>query len=246
MKQNSTIKTRTRKCKGVNLAKGFEGCGEQKIHHRFGLCSSCFAKWLYNTPEGHKYLERMKIKAKKEVERKQKADWRKRYKKGKDELMTIGERQAILQEEVNTIVKLIDKGLPCLARNYYPGQIHAGHVFARGGNSTIKFNLHNIHRQSAQSNKWQNDDGLLREGIEKEYGKEYMEFISQLRRTPELKYTHEEYKELIVRARKLVTEYQARNRTYSKAERIEHRNRVNALLGIYAPEFCEYKQPQAQ
>jgi hypothetical protein len=243
MKQNNQ---RTRKCKGVNTAKSFPGCGEQKIHHRFGLCSSCFAKWLYNTPEGHKYLERMKIKAKKEVERKYKADWRKRYKKGKDEIMTITQRQELLQKEINKIVKLIDKGQPCLARDYHPGQIHAGHVFSVGSNNTIRFNLHNIHRQSAQSNHFQNEDGLLRDGLRKEYGKNYFEFVNGLQRTPELKYTHEEYKELIVQARKLVTEYQARNRTYSKAERIEHRNRVNALLGIYAPEFCEYKQPQAQ
>jgi hypothetical protein len=244
MKQNSTIKTRTRKCKGVNTAKSFPGCGEQKIHHRFGLCSSCFAKWLYNTPEGHKYLERMKIKAKKEVERKQKADWRANKKKLKEQTKNWKHE---LQTEINKIVRLIDKGQPCLARGTYPKQMHAGHVFSVGSNQTIRFNLHNIHRQSAQSNHFQNDDGLLREGLRKEYGQDYFEFVSGLRKTPDLNLKNDEYKELTKRARKIRKQMEKDDyRFNSTIGRIDMRNWINEKLGIYAYEFCEYKQPQAQ
>jgi hypothetical protein len=244
MKQNSTIKNRTRKCKGVNTAKSFPGCGEQKIHHRFGLCSSCFAKWLYNTPEGHKYLERMKIKAKKEVERKQKADWRAKKKKLKEQTKNWKHE---LQTEINKIVRLIDKGQPCLARGTHAKQIHAGHVFSVGSNQTIRFNLHNIHRQSAQSNHFQNDDGLLREGLRKEYGQDYFEFVSGLRKTPDLNLKNGEYKELTTKARQIRKQMEKDDyRFNSPIGRIDMRNWINAKLGIYEYEFCEYKQPQAQ
>lgn len=237
------MKQRTRKCKGVNTAKGFPGCGEQKYHHRFGLCSSCFAKWLYNTPEGFKYLDKMKIKAKKEVERKQKADWRAKKKKLKEQTTNW---KSELQTEINKIVRLIDRGQPCLARGTHANQMHAGHVFSVGSNQTIRFNLHNIHRQSAQSNHYQNDDGLLREGLRNEYGQEYFDFVSELRRSPSLNYPNKQYKYLTTIARRLRKTIEESGLTYSKSDRILMRNYINETLGIYAPKYCVFPQQQEQ
>ena len=145
----------------------------------------------------------------------------------------------VLQKEVNKIVRAIDKGLPCLARNIN-GQIHAGHVYARGGNSTIRYNLHNIHRQCAQSNHWQNDDGLLREGVTKEYGQEYMCFISSLRQTPQLTYKPLEYKELSLKARKIALSLNKAGLNYDLVERVDLRNKINLQLGIYHTDYCVY------
>ena len=100
--------------------------------------------------------------------------------------------------------------------------------------------MHNIHRQCAQSNRWQNDDGLLREGVVREYGQEYMDFISQLRKTPQLHYNNKEYRDLTEKARVIFKQLKEKDRIYSKSERIELRNRVNVQLGIYPYEFCTF------
>ncbi len=143
------------------------------------------------------------------------------------------------QDEINKIVRLIDKDLPCLARKT-GGQMHAGHVFARGGNQTIRYNLHNIHRQCARSNHFQNDDGLLREGLIEEYGSDYMNFISELRKTPALNISNLEYKELYYKAKKIVLKLKKADLNYSLDNRIIIRNKINKELAVYSEEFCVY------
>ena len=145
-----------------------------------------------------------------------------------------------LQNEINKIVRLIDKDLNCLARNT-KGQMHAGHVYARGGNTNMRYNLHNIHRQSAQSNHFQNDDGLLREGLSNEYGQEYMDFISDLRRTPVPKYSQQEYMEMYYKAKKIVLRLKKSDINYSLKNRILLRNKINLEMGIYEKKYCIFE-----
>ena len=147
-----------------------------------------------------------------------------------------------LQNKVQEIIKYIDRGLPCLARGNYPKKYNAGHIYARGGNSSMALNLHNIHRQSAQSNHFQNDDGLLREGLTKEYGQPYMTFISELRRTPQLKYSNEDYHQFYLKACEIANPLKKLNFTYGLKTRIIMRNIINSELGIYENEFCNFTQ----
>lgn len=180
---------------------------------------------------------REKVAKKKQAEKKQ-AD--KIWKIKKAELTdNTTNWQARLQVEINKIVRLIDKGLPCLARKK-GGKMHAGHVFSRGSNIPIRYNLHNIHRQNAQSNHFQNDDGLLREGLVDEYGQEYMNFISELRRTPVLKYKDFEYEEFTKNAREIVKDLAKRDLKYSLEDRIKLRNEINIQMEIYPKEFCSF------
>ena len=88
--------------------------------------------------------------------------------------------KSLLQNKVNQIVRLIDSDLPCLATGQR-GQIHAGHVFSRGAFPSLAFNLHNIHRQCAQSNHFQSDDIALREGVKREYGDGYYDYLESLK-----------------------------------------------------------------
>jgi hypothetical protein len=120
--------------------------------------------------------------------------------------------------------------------------MHGGHVFAKGGNSSMALNLHNIHRQSAQSNRFQNDDGLLREGLSNEYGENYMQFISELRRTPQLNYLNMEYMDFYKVAKSISKKLIKDGRRYNKEERIVLRNKINLLLCIYESEYCIFKK----
>lgn len=231
-----------KKCNGIDLAFGFHGCGKIiKVENRkFGLCKECLKVWLTTTSKGSDYMNRAMRITKKVHEKENptiKPFDKKQHKKDKEAFKDWSKE---LQVKVNLIVRLIDKGLPCLARNYQAKQSHAGHLYSRGSNQTIRFNLHNIHRQSAQSNHFQNDDGLLREGLIKEYGQEYMNFISELRRTPQLHIKNAEYHDLYKKASKICLRLQKSDNEYSLEDRIRLRNSINKELGIYDNVYCHF------
>lgn len=218
-------------CKSQGKAKGFDGCGEPTAFRKYGLCRICFAKWLYSTDEGKETIRKATIIGKKKSEKEE----RKKSKAEKEKLINYRSK---LQTKIQEIVRLIDIGLPCLARGFHSNVLHGGHIYARGGNSSMALNLHNIHRQGAQSNHFQNDDGLLREGLVKEYGIEYLEFIGELRRTPQLHYTNEEYKSFFKKASEISLDLKRNGETFSMGKRISMRNTINLSLGIYSPELC--------
>ena len=162
---------------------------------------------------------------------KQKAkQWQKEKKEIKEKLTNWKNK---LQTEVQLIARLIDKDLTCLARGKF-GKMAGGHIFSKGGHSQMRFNLHNIHRQSFASNNCQNDDGLLREMLEKEYGNEYLEFIKSLRKYDVPNKTNKEYQELYYNALEVTKTLKKADKTYSLKERIELRNELNLKIGLYS------------
>jgi len=137
----------------------------------------------------------------------------------------------LLQKKVQLIARLIDKGLPCLATGT-KGQMHGGHIYARGGNNNIKFNLHNIHRQSAYSNHYQSNDVKMQEGIVREYGKDYLDYIISLKSTKLEKYSSFELEIMNDIANKIIKEFKDHNLNLSAKERIDYRNKFNLEIGI--------------
>ena len=227
------MQNKPKSCKGTGIAKG-SGCGKLSNNRKYGLCPTCKIDWAMNTEKGKEWLKKQTAyKMKSNEKEKKKED---RLKKSLN--VDWGKK---LQTEINSIVRTIDKGLTCLARNQR-GQIHAGHIFARGGNQTIRYNLHNIHRQSAQSNHHQNDDGLLREGLKNEYGEKYFEFISELRQTPALEFSNSEFRDITKKARVVLKDLKEQDKIYSLSERIEMRNRINIELKIYDKKYLTFNK----
>lgn len=229
------IKTKEKKCKGINKANGFKGCGKNTIHRTYGLCPHCLYEFYTATDAGkviyHKYFLPKVSKC---------TDQRSKEKLNKSK-NSVTDWSKKLQLKINEIVRLIDFGLPCLARGIYPNQIHAGHVYARGGNQPIRFHLHNIHRQSAQSNHYQNDDGLLREGITKEYGQDYIDYISGLRQIIPLKYRNEDYRIFYKKACQIANNLRKNTSAPLPVEnRIRLRNDINIEMGIYPEQCCKF------
>jgi len=161
-----------KKCESCNEPIAFTVRNNLKTYQqKHGFCLPCYRVWLISDdPKAKADFGKLLIKAKTDV----KIEKRKEFKALKNDIV---DWKPKLQMKINLIVRLIDKGLPCLARGVNAKQMHGGHIFSRGSNRTMRYNLHNIHRQSAQSNHFQNDDGLLREGLSNEYGYEYMDFI---------------------------------------------------------------------
>lgn len=218
-----------KKCKGTTKTKGF-GCGKSSFKFQFGLCPTCLYEWATTNENGKVWYQKTFLpKVQKKVEQSKKVE----AKKKKDSITDFSKK---LQDKVNEIVRLIDIGQPCLARGYHANQIHAGHVFSRGSSYTIRYNLHNIHRQSAQSNHFQNEDGLLREGLVNEYGQKYYDFISELRQCKALELSNLEFQQLYKKACKIALELKKEGKVFDKKERIEKRNEINNKLGIYPEE----------
>jgi hypothetical protein len=219
-------------CKGQGVAVGY-GCGKMiNVSNRvYGLGKMCcYANWLMTSENGKIKMQKAILKVKppvvkfnEEKARIETTDWNKKA-----------------QTKINLIVRLIDKGLPCLAKNIHAKQMHAGHVYSRGSNPMMRFNLHNIHRQSAQSNHFQNEDGIFREGILKEYGKEYYDFISDLRQIKDLKLSVIELHSLYKKVSKIALILQKKDITYDLQQRIALRNEINTELEIYEKDFCVY------
>ena len=162
----------------------------------------------------------------------------------REEKITLQEKvvnyEAKTQTKIQEIARLIDKGLNCLARNIPMKQVHGGHVYSQGGHSNFKKNLHNIHRQSAHSNHFQNDDRLMHEGVVREYGQEYLDFIKGLRQTPIIKLSNIEWIEKYKIACLISNRLKKKDENYSLNSRISLRNAVNLEIGIYDKLYCEF------
>lgn len=164
-----------------------------------------------------------------------------RKQKDKEEKESIIDYKGKLQSKVQEIARFIDYDHPCLATQRFPKQGHGGHLIARKGNENFAMNLHNIFLQSAQSNYFQNDDGLMRDGVVREFGEDYLEFIRSLKSTPTPKYSQEEYKEIYRNACTISNRLKKNPVKLSNKDRIRYRNEINTELGIYDEKYCVYK-----
>jgi hypothetical protein len=228
------MKTKAKKCKGTGKAKGY-GCGNLVDVRTYGLGKfCCYTNWLLNTDEGREKLAASQVRAKKIVVKRRKAEWR------KQKLARIPFTQK-LQQEINHIARLIDVGRPCLARGIHARQMHAGHVYSRASTPSAKFNLHNIHRQSARSNGSQVEDAKMFDGLRAEYGLQYEEFIRGFKRIPALKFSNEEYQAFYRKAREIRKRLMQEGKTLGTEERIKMRNNVNKEINLYDTEYGQYR-----
>lgn len=196
-------------------------------------CSTECMKAFFASEEGKKRLFRITSQAKKIV--KKQTD--QKFKELKEK---VTDYDKLLQKEVQKIARFIDYGLPCLARNHHANQIHGGHIFSRGANKNIKFNLHNIHRQGAHSNHYQNDDALLREGLIKEYGQDYFDWLKSTKESPTKKFAQFELKEALTKAREISRTIEKKQR--SVEERIELRNFYNLSINLYDHKYLVFNR----
>ena len=114
------------------------------------------------------------------LELKKKKDWVKEKAERKEGIMKKGDWEKLLQDQVNHIARLIDKGCNCISCNpNTPIQkTFGGHLHAVGGNAPLRYNLHIIHRQCFSCNGKKGGVPLLYlEGIVREYGQQYADYI---------------------------------------------------------------------
>ncbi len=170
------------------------------------------------------------------VNKKKSKDWKKEKKVIKESLKTKSDYERELQIEINTIVRLIDKGSFCHStKKPLNEKYDAGHVFSVGGNPTIRFNLFNIYAQSVYANQYLSGDQINFLNVLSEvYGIEHKEYVLNLKSHYKLiKLSLEDLKEKIKTAREIVKELKKADLTYSTKVRLELRKEYNKRIGIY-------------
>lgn len=226
------IQQKKKPCKGNFRSNHFKGCGEITYAFKFGLCKACFSEWVYSTGEGAEFLRKQVIpQAKKEVQRKE----RQKVKKAYEKLETKTDVEKKLQTEINSIVRLIDKGHPCISSGRPLGKNYdAGHFFAVGGNPQIRFHLFNIYAQSVEQNQHRSGNPLgFIEGLENTFGSDFKDACISLKGLPALNLSKEELREKTAIARGIVKWLKLQDREFTTRERLELRERFQEELNIY-------------
>ncbi len=226
------IQNKKKVCKATARARGFETCGDEKYLVRFGLCQSCFSKWLLSTDEGDLYLNKQTAYSKKKVSQERKKQRKIEHKKDKLSVKKFGELKTLLQIEINTIVRLLDSGKGCISCNHgwsgdFTMQKNASHYHNVGSNDTIRFHLDNIHTSCVKCNK--HDEGNKPEyynTLVSLYSQEYANHVRGLNsKYSTIKLDRATIVETIPIARKIVREL-VKGSEYTREE-------INNILDIY-------------
>lgn len=218
-------------CEGKNKAFGFKGCGAlTKVEYlEHGLCSSCRYDFYTTDERGKIEFAKRTIKNKSEKEKAFKSDL-------KDKIKTNSDYIKELQKEINTIVRLLDRGNECISTLKPLNQkFDAGHFYSCGSNPSLRFHLNNIHAQSVYANQYLSGDQTnYLNGLEKVYGAEYKNLVFALKsKYPVLRLSIEELKEKTSIAKEIVKELKSKDTIFRPFERIIARDIYNKKLGIY-------------
>ncbi len=142
-----------------------------------------------------------------------------------------------LQTWINKIVRLIDRGHPCMSSGieygkYYP---NAGHFYSVGSNPSLRFNLLNIFNQSANDNNQGGGKGSnYGNGLIQTFGQEIFEEINSLpSKYKRIDLTRQEAKQALNICRGIAKELQMADVIFSTDYRIEVRKKLNERIGIY-------------
>lgn len=157
-----------------------------------------------------------------------------RLKEAKEALKDHSYYEEKLEDECRAIIRLIDKDCKCISCNGKGNQ--AGHFHSVGSNSSLRFNLHNMHLQDYNCNVGRSANIIRYNiGLRSVYGEWYQEYveIALVKDYQLVKKSIPELQEAIHKAksaRKILT---LENKTYLPHERIELRTKYNLLIGIY-------------
>lgn len=152
----------------------------------------------------------------------------------KDSIKGLPEFKKDLETQINTIIRLIDKGLNCISCNSKGNS--AGHFHSVNSNGSLRYNLHNLHLQEYSCNG-EKGGNIIKygQGLINIYGKEYKEYVEYdlVRLYPTIKLTIEELKEAIGKAKNVVKILKTEDKEYNPEERLQRRTFFNKIIGIY-------------
>lgn len=169
-----------------------------------------------------------------EIEMKKATIWKEKRAEWKVETHS-KENKKYLQQEINKLARMIDAkfNYPCIdcCGRSYGKQIDGAHFHSVGSNSTLRYNLHNIHSADSQCNNFSNTHiSGYKNGLTLRYGKEYLQMLYEIPVAYDhLKLTNVEIAEKLKIVRSIIRTFD----TYSLVDGKSARELFNKLIGIY-------------
>lgn len=145
-----------------------------------------------------------------------------------------------LQNEINKLSRMIDARfnyITCIdCGKTFGKQIDAAHFHGRGANSTLRYNLHNLHSAKSDCNQYSDTHKQgYEKGLEERYNKIYAEYV--IEKLPllykEIHLSNVEVHEKLKLVRSIIRNFD----TYKFDNAISARNTLNNLIGIYKNNF---------
>lgn len=140
-----------------------------------------------------------------------------------------------LQGLINKLARMIDLKfgfVTCIdCDKPFGEQVDGAHFHSVGGNSSTRYNLHNIHSAKSDCNKYSDThkQGYIL-GLKMRYDDEYFEMVESL----PLKYKYVKLSSVeVFEKTKLVSKIIRNFHTYNFATSIQARNEFNKIIGIY-------------
>jgi hypothetical protein len=174
-------------------------------------------------------------KVRKDSVKKEKDEWNVK----KKELMInthAKEYKKALQDNINLLSRMIDISFgyeTCIdCHRGYGAQTDAAHLHSRGANSTLRYNLHNLHSANSKCNQWSDThQENYKIGLEKRYGKAYRDYVVE--ELPilykEIHLTNKDIVDKLTIVRGLIKNF----KTFNFENGIEARTQLNSIIGIY-------------
>jgi hypothetical protein len=161
--------------------------------------------------------------------------WKEEKKEMVEKLKTIGDYEKDLQTEINALSRLIDTDCKCISCGN-AGKPQAGHYHSRGKNTTIRFNLNNLHIQCYRCNVQlsANITGYNL-GLISLYGKEYQDYVEYKMplEFPLLKWTKNDLILWTAQTRAYKKEVAKLDFPLCVEDRLYWRGHYNEKIGIY-------------
>lgn len=146
------------------------------------------------------------------------------------------EYRSTFQNEVNKLSRMIDESFGftnCIDcdKDLSGHQIDACHLISRKKNSSLRWNLHNLHSGHNHCNFYnERHESNYKKGLEKRYGKEYKEMVENLPiQFKEAKISNLEVFEKLKIVRGLIRHFN----TYEFESATQARTSFNNIIGIY-------------
>lgn len=169
------------------------------------------------------------------AEKKEADKWKEEKKVMSDKLKTMGDYEKDLQTVINDMIRLIDSGLQCISCGNMK-KPQAGHYHSRSKNTSLRFNLHNLHIQDFYCNvELSANITGYNLGLIKWYGKDYQDYVEYKMplEFPLLKWTKNDLILWKAQAMTYKKEIAKLEFPLSAEDRIFWRNHYNNKLGIY-------------
>jgi hypothetical protein len=174
------METKLKTCtKGINKAKGFEGCGKESFKLTSGLCPSCYFSFLTTDERGKviyqkSFLPKVSLKLK-SFQKQNKADL-------KQKLKTLSQYEAEAKKSFQKYVRFRDKDFPCISCGTTKGKTwHGSHYFSANLYSGLIFNENNVHKSCDYCNVFLHGNLLeYRKGLLNRFGLKYVEQLESI------------------------------------------------------------------